>query len=187
MRYAVKEKDFVPGFGMVTDPERWSLVILADPGPRYVMKRIKSDAARAGREFALSLQDIKDLIHEPCHYCGIIDMNTLTVKSRTAGKFIVKEYKYNGIDRVDNSVGYVKSNCVPSCAICNRAKNSLPYEDFIRWIENLTRFRNGIRVPVAGRASEARTHITVQRPPSEHALRLIDNNRRGSVYKSNVH
>jgi hypothetical protein len=158
---------------MESDPERRAVMIIApDPGPRYVMKRIKSDAARANREFLLTLQDIKDLIHEPCHYCGIIDMNTMTVKSRTSGQFIVKDYKYNGIDRVDNSVGYVRSNCVPSCAICNRAKNSLPYDTFIYWIENLIRFRNGIRVPVEEPDDTSGPDIEVPGTPDEVPVRV---------------
>jgi hypothetical protein len=35
------------------------------------------------------------------------------------------------LDRIDNSVGYTESNCVPCCAICNITRNTLyTYEEF---------------------------------------------------------
>jgi hypothetical protein len=50
---------------------------------------------------------------------------------------LLKDFRYNGIDRIHNDIGYVEYNCVPCCIICNRAKNSMPYEDFVDWIDNL--------------------------------------------------
>jgi hypothetical protein len=40
----------------------------------------------------------------------------------------------NGIDRIDNRLGYERANSIPCCSICNFAKNSMSYEDFIKWI-----------------------------------------------------
>lgn len=110
-------------------------------GERYVMKRIKSDAARAGREFDLSLEQIKTLIHSPCHYCGGRNRNTINVKSKVKGQYLIKGFKYNGLDRKHNDVGYVIDNVVPCCVICNRAKNSMDYEAFLQWIEDMIQYR----------------------------------------------
>lgn len=49
-------------------------------------------------------------------------------KSRTKGA--IPSFVYNGIDRVDNSVGYVLSNCVPCCSTCNRMKGTMSSEEF---------------------------------------------------------
>jgi hypothetical protein len=110
-------------------------------GERYVMKRVKSDATRAGREFNLTLEQVEWLIHQPCHYCGAKNKNTINVRSKSKGKYLIRGYKYNGIDRVDNNIGYTPKNVVPCCHVCNRAKNSMPYEDFIDWIDNMIEWR----------------------------------------------
>ncbi len=49
-----------------------------------------------------------------CHYCG-------TNPSK-------------GVDRVVNTDGYDKNNCVSCCMICNRAKNDMPIQNFKDWI-----------------------------------------------------
>lgn len=138
--------------------------ILPDVGPRYVMKRIKSDAKPVGREFSLTLEQVKKMIHEPCHYCGSVNQNRLTVKSKTPGKYLIKDFCYNGLDRVDNSVGYRIDNVVPCCAICNRAKNNLGKDEFLAWIERLMVYRNDLRVPVQGRDSKSGENPEIQEP-----------------------
>lgn len=45
--------------------------------------------------------------NQPCFYCGIIDAE-----------------KFNGIDRVDSSVGYIFANCVSCCWNCNDLKSN---------------------------------------------------------------
>lgn len=54
-----------------------------------------------------------------CHYCG---------KSGP-----------NGIDRVDNSKGYLKTNCVPCCKHCNYVKGDLSIADFEIWTKRFVR------------------------------------------------
>ena len=49
---------------------------------------------------------------------------------------------YNGIDRKDNNIGYIVSNCLPCCSWCNKAKLTNKYEDFLNYIERVARFCN---------------------------------------------
>ncbi|MGJ4945153.1 HNH endonuclease signature motif containing protein [Bradyrhizobium sp. HKCCYLS1011] len=49
------------------------------------------------------------------------------------GKF-KSQYVCNGIDRKDNGQGYTIENCVPCCSVCNHAKHTMGYEQFIMWI-----------------------------------------------------
>ena len=50
------------------------------------------------------------------------------------------DFTYNGIDRVDNALGYTTGNVVPCCKQCNHAKSDMPYADFMAWIARLTEY-----------------------------------------------
>lgn len=113
-------------------------------GERAVYKRVKSDANRAGREFDLPMDWFKHAIHAPCHYCGRSDRNSISVPSKRPGEWLVRDFKYNGLDRLNNDIGYVIQNCVPCCYICNRAKNSMVYQDFIEYINDMVQYRSNL-------------------------------------------
>jgi hypothetical protein len=74
----------------------------------------KASAKGSGREFDLSFQEFTDLINSSCTYCGTVPAL--------------------GVDRMDNDVGYVVTNCVACCAICNRRKGTVIREEFEDWI-----------------------------------------------------
>jgi hypothetical protein len=88
-------------------------------------------AAKKKREFSLSIDDFYNLSQQNCHYCGQTPSNG--ANWRQCGDIFV----YNGIDRVDNSKGYTKDNCVPCCKQCNRAKGTLNISEFACWIETI--------------------------------------------------
>ena len=54
-------------------------------------------------------------------------------------KECIKEepFKYNGIDRINNSKGYTIDNCVPCCFMCNYSKNNHSLSDWKAWLERL--------------------------------------------------
>jgi hypothetical protein len=47
------------------------------------------------------------------------------------------DFIYNGIDRKINSIGYVYENCLPCCEICNKAKGTRTYEEYIEWMNRI--------------------------------------------------
>ena len=96
---------------------------------RKLFTEYRTSAKRRGHEFSIDEEFIKDNIFKNCHYCGIEPSREKTVNSDT----II----YNGLDRKDNSVGYVEDNLVTCCTICNAAKHTLSYEEFMAWIERL--------------------------------------------------
>ena len=55
------------------------------------------------------------------------------------------ENGFNGIDRMNQSVGYIQSNCVSCCAMCNWMKGSLDSATFIKRIRHIHSFYNGLR------------------------------------------
>ena len=76
----------------------------------------KRMAKVANRTFALTLEEFTTFFwQKPCSYCGT---NIETV----------------GIDRVNNTKGYIFDNCVPCCEPCNRAKLKMTLEEFLDWI-----------------------------------------------------
>ncbi len=81
--------------------------------------------------FQLSKEELKSLTSGNCFYCGE-SPSQIEISDK---KYLNGVYIYNGIDRLDNSKGYIMDNCVPCCWKCNRAKNNLSVEEFISWIK----------------------------------------------------
>ena len=71
----------------------------------------KRDAKRSCTPFELTEGECAVLFSGKCHQCGI--------------SVAEKDGKLNGIDRMDNNVGYVLSNTVSCCWSCNEQKHSL--------------------------------------------------------------
>lgn len=59
-----------------------------------------------GHSMSLSYEDFKGLVTMPCYYC-----------------LHKVENEVNGIDRINNAVGYEPDNCVPCCETCNMMKH----------------------------------------------------------------
>ena len=78
--------------------------------------QIRANARKSGKDCELSLNDIKKLLPSICIYCGDIA---------------------KGLDRLDSSKGYIKSNVKPCCTICNKAKQSLSVKEFMTHIEKI--------------------------------------------------
>jgi hypothetical protein len=87
------------------------------------------------REFKLKLDQFKLLTSGNCHYCN--GPPCLILRGGRVAKSKWGDYIYNGIDRIDNSQGYINSNCVTCCKICNRAKNNLSYDVFMSYINRI--------------------------------------------------
>lgn len=97
----------------------------------------KSNARKRNLSFELSREEFLLLTNSDCHYCGQVPSMIIGSGQRKSG-WKNGTYSYNGIDRIENSLGYFKSNCVPCCTICNKSKRNMSYEDFSSWIKRLT-------------------------------------------------
>ena len=96
-----------------------------------LMSIYKSNARKRGISFDLSYTQFETLVDSECYFCGDNGGNTL----RKRGYDV---YSYTGIDRVDNSVGYLPSNCVSCCSWCNRAKNNHTLANFVDKCKKIT-------------------------------------------------
>jgi hypothetical protein len=95
--------------------------------------KYKEGAIERGLSFLLTLAEFKDNTKQNCHYCGR--------KPRQIIKNITSTYTYNGIDRVNNLMGYEVTNIVPCCKICNRAKSDMTYDAFKDWLNDVRSFK----------------------------------------------
>lgn len=83
--------------------------------------------------FGLSESRLSEFVRSDCHYCGF---SLPTVRPD------LQEFVYNGIDRIDNSRGYVEGNVVACCKICNHAKHTMTAEDFLAWATRLAQYQS---------------------------------------------
>lgn len=97
----------------------------------------KSGARKRNLTFDLSKEDFEYLIKQNCHYCGS-KPQTKYASYHNKKDFII----YNGIDRVDNFVGYVKNNCVSCCEFCNASKSNYTKEEFLNKIKMICQHSN---------------------------------------------
>lgn len=80
-------------------------------------------------KWALTYSQFVAITSKACRYCGVPwskeTGNTGNKKAKLFGS-----YRYNGIDRIDSSKGYVLGNCAAACKKCNYAKNAMTESDF---------------------------------------------------------
>jgi hypothetical protein len=98
---------------------------------KAVFRQYKVHAEKRGYEFAIEWDDFVAITKSDCHYCGAAPKNKIGRTERKRGNGY---YIYNGIDRMDNKVGYYLDNVVPCCRVCNRAKDVMGAYDFLRWV-----------------------------------------------------
>uniref|UniRef100_A0A6C0I7D7 Uncharacterized protein n=1 Tax=viral metagenome TaxID=1070528 RepID=A0A6C0I7D7_9ZZZZ len=70
--------------------------------------------------FDVSIEEFATLVGSECAYCRYYN-----------------ESEVIGIDRVDNSIGYITSNVVGCCSVCNRMKNTHSLEFFKEHVRKL--------------------------------------------------
>lgn len=92
-----------------------------------VYKNYTKSSKERGHSFTLPLETAIELFKSNCIYCKTPPSNT-----NVTGKITVN---YQGIDRVNNSVGYEIGNVVPCCAKCNYMKGTMTYLEFLNQVE----------------------------------------------------
>lgn len=104
---------------------RRNALLASKPGGllRQLMAAYRARAVEKGLPFLLSEEQCERLFKGNCYYCGQPPARAYRpTRYRTA-------YVSNGIDRVNNAIGYVFSNCVSCCKTCNQFKSNLTQEE----------------------------------------------------------
>lgn len=88
---------------------------------RNARNQYRQSARKKGIAWELADDQFAALVLADCHYCG---------GAAPVGGI-------NGVDRVDNSHGYVTANVVSACAQCNYAKRDYELPEFLAWAKRL--------------------------------------------------
>lgn len=99
-----------------------------ESGLNNLLSEYQRGAASRGFSFSLTKEQFRALTKQDCFYCGSPPSQVRTLHNAATGH---AAYTYNGIDRVDNAVGYEAENVVACCSACNVAKGKMPQADFI--------------------------------------------------------
>lgn len=94
--------------------------------------RIRGSAKIRGYTWALTKDQVKQITLQSCYYCNVEPDQKVTDRPGRNGIYI-----YNGLDRVNNELGYEIENVVPCCGTCNKAKNVMTQEEFLTWISRV--------------------------------------------------
>ncbi len=101
-------------------------------GLNLAYRSYQTNATNRNLSFDLSIESFKSITSSPCYYCGKPPVQLSSNKKSHGSRW--GDYLYNGIDRVDNALGYYQGNCRPCCGICNVAKGSLSEREFLEHI-----------------------------------------------------
>lgn len=99
-----------------------------------LLKKYKQGAESRGLVWELTDEEFYGLTQQRCHYCGMPPVKL--VYGNHYGN-----YPHNGVDRKDNSRGYIGENVVPCCTTCNFRKLNVSYAKFVAWLDRVATFR----------------------------------------------
>lgn len=89
----------------------------------------KRHARATCREFRLTNEEAIRMFKMPCGYCGALpSKNSL----RSGIKIAV-----NGIDRLDNKLGYIPGNVITACTTCNMMKHTMGVKEFLAQVSRI--------------------------------------------------
>lgn len=90
-------------------------------------------------EFNITEYKFYELILLNCFLCGIEPQQPgRKYRRQNAGNF-----RYNGVDRWDNTKGYTDDNVKTCCGRCNAAKSDMSIEEFTDWLKRIVEKNNG--------------------------------------------
>ncbi len=128
----IKTSNIISGNSTSCGCYRFNRMDFGEGTVNRIMLGYKKAAERKNIEFSLTRQEFKDFIDANCFYCSSVPS---TYRKPSNGNY--GGYTYNGIDRVNNSLGYTKDNCVTCCEVCNKSKRDMTIVKFKEWVKML--------------------------------------------------
>jgi hypothetical protein len=101
------------------------------PALNKAFNQLKSGARHRKILVEINFDDFLKISKQDCTYCGCPP----TIRKGERSWHITK---INGIDRVDNNLGYVPGNIVPCCWQCNQSKSNLTLEEWKSWLRKVS-------------------------------------------------
>lgn len=93
---------------------------------KWIVVSSKNNDRNRRRENDLTEEFVQNMIADGCSYCGDTAIRV-------------------GLDRIDNSIGHLKSNVVAACCRCNLIRGEMPYAAWLRLIPAIKQaFKDGL-------------------------------------------
>lgn len=108
----------------------------------FLYKTSKRNALTRNHDFKLTQDEYEEIIFKDCYYCGEHPKSMTNEQIKNRGNMNEPPLFYNGIDRIDSNVGYIKENCVPCCPMCNYMKRIYTQKDFYNQITKIYKHLN---------------------------------------------
>ncbi len=99
-------------------------------GVRFMFTHYKAGARDRSLSWNLTIEEFASLTSASCRYCGAAPNMVYSRKTQ-------HPYVANGVDRVDNALGYDIVNAVPCCSPCNIMKWEMGVEAFLSHIDRI--------------------------------------------------
>jgi hypothetical protein len=127
-------------------PEPWLVSF------NYQLRSYKYRASRKGLVFELSREECLALFKGNCYYCGEEPSNIVNVYKKKDGSSnrtdiidpSTADFASNGIDRVNNDIGYISDNCNSCCKTCNYTKIDISAEVWQAWVSRITEHKTTV-------------------------------------------
>jgi hypothetical protein len=96
-----------------------------------LIRNMKRNASVRNLPWNLTKSQVRTLIKQNCFYCGIPPCQEAKAPTYNGS------YIYNGLDRVNNTKGYMMSNIVTCCWNCNKIKTDKTKDEFLNLIKRI--------------------------------------------------
>lgn len=106
-------------------------VVIDYYGKAFCSYKIQARARKL--EFDIPREEFNKIVTMRCVYCNAAPSNFSAVKD---GRTFI-----NGIDRIDNRLGYVRGNIVPCCFNCNWAKRDMRASEYVKHCMDVVYFQ----------------------------------------------
>ena len=89
----------------------------------------------------ITFEQFLELSQKNCYYCNVEPNNiqNSALEDKKSSKYAKENgnFKYNGLDRIDNNKGHDYDNCVSCCKHCNYSKRDRSLDDFKEWVKKI--------------------------------------------------
>lgn len=108
--------------------------------------KYKKNAKQRKLKWDLNDEQLMLLFKGNCYYCNSIPKQVCKAERySTEEAAIHSQFIYNGIDRINNNIGYEFENCVSCCKMCNWMKLNFELNEFFSKIEEIALYKLGLK------------------------------------------
>ena len=102
----------------------------------YTVQKCDANPNHRNIYWDLTFEQWSDMIQQSCHVCG----SSPTLREGKVHMMVGTRVPINGLDRIDNGIGYTLNNVRPCCSTCNYMKHRLNEKEFLNHIEKIWRY-----------------------------------------------